>query len=131
PELIGVPKVLEVVAHGRVIRSVEPSGPNQEKLEADFELPAGESQWIAARTTCVNGAVAHTTPVYVIVDGAGFFDRSQLPHLVAKQLRVLDWLDKRLQDPKVVQGWTPEEVRGVKASVDDARAKYLALGQSR
>jgi hypothetical protein len=131
PEPIGLPQVLEVVAHGRVIRSVELHGPKQEKLEADFELPAGESQWIAARTTCANGAVAHTTPVYVIVDGAGFFDRTQLPQLVAKRLKVLDWLEKRLQDPEVVKGWTPEEVTGVMASVQDARAKYLALGQPR
>jgi hypothetical protein len=121
PELIGLPKVLEVVAHGRVIRSVEPHGPKQEKLEADFELPASESQWIAARTTCVNGAVAHTTPVYLIVDGAGFFDRAQLPQLVAKRLKVLDWIEKRVRDPQVVKGWTPEEVRGVMASVQDAR----------
>jgi hypothetical protein len=131
PELIGLPKMLEVVAQGRVIRAVEPHGPAQEKLEADFELPAGESQWIAARTTAVNGAVAHTTPVYVIVDGAGFFDRAQLPRLVAKRLKVLDWIEKRLQDPQVVRGWTPEEVRGVTASVQDARAKYLAVGQPR
>ena len=129
PELIGLPKVLEVVAHGRVIRSEEPRGPKQEKLEADFELPAGESQWIAARTTCVNGAVAHTTPVYVIVDGAGFFDRAQLPRLVAKRLKVLDWVEKRLQDPQFVKkGWAPEEVSGVMA-MSRTPAKYLAVGQ--
>jgi hypothetical protein len=131
PELIGLPKVLEVVTHGRVVRSVESQAPNQEKLEADFELAAGESRWITARTTCVNGAVAHTTPVYVIVDGAGFFDRAQLPQLVAKRLKVLDWLERRLQDPQVVQGWTSEEVRGVRSSVQDARAKYLAVGRPR
>jgi hypothetical protein len=131
PERIGLPKVLEVVSHGRVIRSVEPRSSKQEKLEADFELPAAESQWIAARTTSVNGAVAHTTPVYVIVDGAGFFDRAQLPQLVVKRLKVLDWIEKRLQNPQVVQRWTPEEVTGVRASVQDARAKYLAVGQPR
>jgi hypothetical protein len=131
PGPIGLPKVLEVVSHGRVVRSAEPHGPQQEKLEVDFELPAGEGRWIAARTTCVNGAVAHTTPVYVIVDGAGFLDRAQLPQLVAKRLKVLDWLERRLRNPEVVKGWTPEEVRGIMAGVQDARARYLAIGQPR
>ncbi len=131
PQRIGLPKVLEVVAHGRVIRSVEPRGPNEEKLEAEFELPAGASQWIAARTTAVNGAVAHTTPVYVIVDGAGFFDRGQLPELVAKRLNVLEFVEKRLRSPQFVKnmGWEPEEITEVMAHIQDARAKYLAVGQ--
>ena len=106
-----------MVAHGRVIRLVEPSGPNQEKLETEFELPASASQWIAARTTVVNGAVAHTTPVYVIVDGAGFFDRGQLPELVAKRLKVLEFVEKRLHAPQFVKsmGWEPEEITEVMA----------------
>ncbi|MGH7138638.1 MAG: CehA/McbA family metallohydrolase, partial [Pirellulales bacterium] len=126
PELIGLPKVLEIISQGRVIHSVERHAPTQEKLETDFELPAEESRWIAARTTCVNGAVAHTTPVYLIVDGAGFFDRTQLPQLVDKRLKVLDWLERRLQNPRVVKSWTLEEASQVMAGIKDARAKYLA-----
>jgi hypothetical protein len=131
PDLVGLPKVLEIVSHGRVIRSIEPKDSKQENLEIDFELTASESQWIAARTTCVNGAVAHTTPIYVIVNGAPFFDRTQLPQLVAKHLKVLDWIEKRVRDPQIVRGWSAHEVSGVLASVQDARAKYLALEQSR
>jgi hypothetical protein len=131
PQQIGLPKVLEIVAHGHVIRSVEPRSPDEEKLEAEFELPARESQWIAARTTCVNGAVAHTTPVYVIVDGAGFFDHEQLPQLVAKRLKVLEFIEKRLRNPQFIKnmGWEPEEIDEVMADIQDARAKYLAVGK--
>ena len=103
--MIGCPKVLEVVSHGRVIRSVESADPKQQKLVAEFELPAGESQWLAARTTAFNGAVAHTSPVYVIVDGASFLDRSQLPQLVAKELKVLDYVEKRMHDKRFTRGY--------------------------
>jgi hypothetical protein len=133
PPGIGLPKVLEVVAHGRVIRSVAPRRLGDEKLEAEFELPAGASQWIAARTTAVNGAVAHTTPVYVIVDGAGFFDREQLPQLVAKRLKVLEFIENRLRTPQFIKnmGWEPDEITEVMGHIQDARAKYLAVGQPR
>jgi hypothetical protein len=131
PESIGAPKVLEVVSHGRVIRTVEARNAQQGKLAVEFDLPAGGSQWIAARTTAFNGAVAHTSPVYVIVDGASFVDRAQLPQLVAKHLKVLDFIEKqRLTDEKFTKNWAPREVDQLRLRIQDARAKYLAVGQT-
>ena len=128
PESIGAPKVLEIVSHGRVIRSVESRGPKQDKLVADFELPAAESQWIAARTTAFNKAVAHTTPVYVIVDGKSFLDHKNIQQLVAKQLKILDWIEqKRLGNPQFIRSWEPSTVKGVWNDVEDARSRYLSL----
>ncbi|HLJ15026.1 MAG TPA: CehA/McbA family metallohydrolase, partial [Bryobacteraceae bacterium] len=128
PESIGAPKVLEIVSHGRVIRSVQSSGPQQDKLLLDFELPAGESQWVAARTTAFNGAVAHTTPVYVIVNGKSFIDRANVKQLVAKQLKVLDWIEqKRLDNPQYTAHWGPGLVQAVWKDVEDARARYRSL----
>ena len=95
---------------------------------ADFELPAGESQWIAARTTAYNGAVAHTTPVYVIVNGRSFIDRANVQQLVAKQLKALDWIEqKRLDNPQYTRIWAPGVVAAVFKDVEDARAKYVSL----
>jgi lactoylglutathione lyase len=95
---------------------------------ADFELPAGESQWIAARTTAFNGAVAHTTPVYVIVDNKSFIDRANIQQLVAKQLKVLDWIESdRLANPQFTSSWAPGEVSAVWKDVEYARARYLSL----
>jgi catechol 2,3-dioxygenase-like lactoylglutathione lyase family enzyme len=128
PESIGAPKVLEIVAEGRVIRSVESRGPHQEKLVADFDLPAGESQWIAARTTAFNGAVAHTTPVYVIVNGQSFIDRAHVHELVAKQLEGLDWIEqKRLDDASFTTDWGPGVVSAVRRDAEKARARFLSL----
>jgi hypothetical protein len=132
PELIGAPKLLEVVSHGRVIRSAEARNAQQGELTLDFDLPAGESTWIAARTTCFNTAVAHTSPVYVIVDGASFVDRATLPDLVAKRLKILDFIEReRLNNPKMTANWAPGEVEQLRLCVADARAKYLALGKTR
>ena len=131
PELIGTPKVLEVVSHGRVIRSVEAGGPKQKKLVVEFDLTAAESQWIAARTTCLNGAVAHTSPVYVIVDGKSFVDRSQVRQLVTKQLKALDFIEKqRLGNSRFTRNWAPGVVDQLRLRVEDARTKYLTLAES-
>ena len=128
PESIGAPKVLEIVAEGKVIRAVNSSGPKQEKLVADFELPAGESQWIAARTTAFNGAVAHTTPVYVIVDNKSFLDHANIQQLVAKQLKVLDFIEtKRLANPQTTRNWVPGTASALWNDVEDARSMYVSL----
>jgi catechol 2,3-dioxygenase-like lactoylglutathione lyase family enzyme len=128
PESIGAPKVLEIVSQGRVIRSVDSPGPKQEKLVADFELTAEDSQWIAARTTAFNKAVAHTTPVYVVVNGRNFLDRANLQQLVAKEVKILDWIEKdRLGNPQYTAKWAPGLVSAVWNDVEDARARYVSL----
>ena len=126
PESIGAPKVLEIVAEGKVIKVINSPGAKQDKLIADFELPAGDSQWIAARTTAFNGAVAHTTPVYVIVNGRSFIDRANVQQLVAKQLKILDWIEtKRVSNAPA--RWGPTVVQGLWNDIEDARATYLSL----
>jgi hypothetical protein len=129
PQVIGSPHVLEIISHGRVIRTVEATSVDQTNLTAEFDIPASESQWIAARTTSFNEAKAHTTPVYVIVDGASFADRAQLPHLVEKEMNILDFIEKRLNDPQYTKhnGYSAAELPHLMESIQDARAKYKAL----
>jgi hypothetical protein len=131
PESIGNPKVLEVVSQGRVIRTVEAPNAKQEKLSVDFDLPAGESQWIAARTSAANGAVAHTSPIYVIVDGKSFVDRAHAKELAAKYIKVLDFIEAKRLNTNYTKNWAPGEVDQLKARIADARAKYLAVGQAK
>lgn len=128
PESIGAPKVLEIVAEGKVIKSIDSPGPKQDKLVADFEVPVSDSQWIAARTTSFNGAVAHTTPVYVIVNGRSFIDRANLPQLVARQIKILDWIEaQRVSNPQFTSHWAPGVAQGLWNDIEDARATYLSL----
>jgi hypothetical protein len=122
PETIGSPKTLEVVAHGRVIRSAESGKPGGSDLRIEFEMPAGESQWLAARATSHNEAVAHSSAVYVIVNGESFHDKKGLPALVEKRLKVLDYIAARLENRRFIAEFAEGEVRALQGRVREARA---------
>ena len=130
PEAIGRPKILEVVSHGQVIHSVEPQCPRQEKLEAELEWPVAHSQWIAARTTSFSGAVAHTSPVYAVVNGESFVNRAVAAHVVAKRLKALEYIENRVQKPEFTKHYAAGVVDELLKRVEDARAKYVALAQA-
>jgi len=76
---------LEVVVNGDVVRSAAPSG---HSAVLDFELAAEHSMWVAARA---DGA--HTTPVYVTVDGKRHWKVDAVPALLDKCSRTLDEVD--------------------------------------
>jgi len=98
PAAIGSPKKLELIAHGKAIQSAESSDPEKQELRIDYDLRAGESQWIAARVTSHNGALAHTSPIYILVDNRNFRDNAGLNDLVAKRLKALDYIAEKLKD---------------------------------
>ena len=59
-----------------------------------------------------------------MVDGASFADRSQLPELVAKRLKVLDFIGGRLRDPSFTRAYPPGEVDALSARLEEARKIY-------
>lgn len=66
---------IELVVHGEVVRTVSAgeSGQSKERLRLTHSLPAGtHGFWIAARARGGPTQAAHTTPVYVRVNGTGF-----------------------------------------------------------
>lgn len=68
---------LEVVSHGRVIgrATTHQAGQSVNRLSLTLTLPSVErGQWIAARCTAGPGQAAHTTPIYVTVDGGEFYN---------------------------------------------------------
>ena len=119
PPEIGAPQRMEVIADGKVIRLAA--------AEADFSLEVPESQWIAARATSENGAVAHTSPIYVIVGGRSFRDQSQTKALVAKRLARLDFIERRLRDPKYTREYGSGEVDALRGRIGQARRMYQRL----
>jgi hypothetical protein len=127
PRIIGSPKTLEIVSQGQVIRSASSSNPSDRDLELDFELPVQQSRWIAARVTTHNDGLAHTSPVYAIVDGQRFWSREQVPALVRKRLDILDYGQQRLKDPKYTASFAPGEVDALGARIEDARRRYQEL----
>jgi hypothetical protein len=115
---------MEIVSGGRVIHKAESRGPKQDKLRLQVDVSAAESHWIAARVTGFNGAVAHTSPVYVLVDGASFADRTQLPDIVAKRLKALDFIARRLRDSRFTRFYSPGEVDALSARLEESRKLY-------
>jgi hypothetical protein len=131
PPEIGSPKVLEVIAHGRVIRAAESKTPAKKELELDFSLRAEQGQWIAARVTSHNGALAHTSPIYVLTGGGDFRDHAELPELVDKRLRVLDYIEAKLRDQKFTVTYAAGEVAALGERVRQARGLYQDLRRTR
>lgn len=75
------PRPGEIVANGDVIRS----GTNS----INFSMVVGESMWIAARTKD-----AHTSPVYIPLEGKRHWKRATVPELLRKRLAFLDEVEK-------------------------------------
>jgi hypothetical protein len=112
-----------------VIRTAESNNPDIQELKIDVVLKAGVSQWIAARVRAHNGALAHTSPVYVLVEGRSFRSQKEVPQLVEKRLKVLDYIASRLQDQKFISSdsYSNDEIEALTAEIDDARTRYRQL----
>ena len=124
--VIGSPETLELIANGSVVAKKSAGRSNPGELQMDTVLRAGSSQWIAARVTANNGALAHTSPVYVSAGGVPVRDEAHLPALVEKRLRALDFIGGRLQ-----QGYAKVEAQALTERIEEARAKYRKLLNSR
>lgn len=94
------PRFLEVVAQGDVVRAARPPVQGGD-WELDFTLPVTHSTWLAARC-----AGAHTSPVYVHVNGARFWKVGQVEELVKVRGRQLDDIEE------MVRRGVPEGHRG-------------------
>lgn len=79
-----------------------------------------KSQWIAAVVYCDNGAVAHTTPVYCIVDCQPTWDKQKAPVIIQKQLEELDKIEKEEKLKEKVDN-------GIITRLSDARTFYASL----
>jgi hypothetical protein len=131
PTVIGSPKLLEVLSHGKVIRAAQSSDPGRQELRLDFTIRAGESQWLAARVSTHNGGLAHTSPAYLLVDGQRFWDRDQLPDLVKKRLEILEFAKGRLKDEKYAASYAAGEVAALSERIEEASKRYQQLLASR
>ena len=84
---------LEIIGHGEVLAraTAEENSQSPDRLTLDLELPVERGLWIAARANADRLQAAHTTPVYVTVEGGGFHN----PETAA---RYLDRSEQYLQE---------------------------------
>ncbi|HEV2448126.1 MAG TPA: CehA/McbA family metallohydrolase, partial [Candidatus Sulfopaludibacter sp.] len=62
-------KRLEIVGHGKTLQAM---GPASGRLSMEMEVTPAHGMWIAAKCEGADTQFAHTTPVYVTVNGDGF-----------------------------------------------------------
>ena len=94
---------LELVAHGRVIKSVR-STAGQAELALDVELETDHGLWLAARAYGKKSAKAHSGIVYVLTQGRdGFWNYERAEELVAGyQKQLTSAMEKaNMQDPRI------------------------------
>lgn len=104
---------LEIVGHGRVLRrvSAEEAGQSTDRLILEMELPVEKGLWIAARCSGGPLQMAHTTPVYVTVDGGTFANLATLNENLDKCEQYLRELEQEIAtapdagDPLNRQAW--------------------------
>lgn len=103
-------QTLEVVGHGKVLGRVTAASPGQSPshLSLTLDIPAGGGLWLAARSYGNPAQAAHTTPVYVQVDGQGFMNRVTAPRYLKLSQRYLQEIKKEIRhrsDDPQRQAW--------------------------
>jgi len=127
------PRYLDVIAQGDVLRSIKAEADSSEPLTIQFRLNATESTWIAARC-----AHAHTTPVYVRVNGKPFWKVRAVPELVEKRLKNLKQMEEWLSvgpgpggegNYDIPPGGFAACVEQLRARIEEAQRLYADLAQ--
>jgi hypothetical protein len=91
---------LELVVHGKVMASsVASAESDKERLAIGTEIPLEHGVWVAARCQAGPGQMAHTTPVYVEVDGGGFHNPATVLARLELSERYLDEIEAELENP--------------------------------
>ncbi len=110
--LIGVPETLEVVVHGEVIRATTSVADITSPLEMNFDLPVEEGIWIAARASGSGKVVAHTSPIYLTVNGKGFAKWKDMQNLLTKRNKSLAEIEELVATEKVKNPTGPISIQG-------------------
>ena len=119
-------KSIEIVGHGRVLARSE--GVRAERLSAQVELKAGHGIWIAAKCEAGTGQVAHTTPVYVTVDGGGFHNPATARRNAAISEGYLEEIETELAHPAGnLDNQAPRHRQELARQIAEARAVLRGL----
>ncbi|GAB3808855.1 hypothetical protein GCM10028819_48790 [Spirosoma humi] len=122
---------LEIVAHGRVLGRVtlQDSGQSAGQLTLNIELPSVvHGLWIAARCYGKFRQAAHTTPIYVSVDGGGFHNPATVEQYLTLSGKYLSELEQELEthhDNPEFQAWYYK--KGLKTRIDETRQVIIEL----
>jgi len=85
---VGRLKELQLIVHGKplVTRSL---ADGEDSIKFSHKMSAGESMWMAVKIICEKELLAHTAPIYVVVDGGRTWKKTAVPAIVAVQRKRL------------------------------------------
>lgn len=132
---------VEIIGHGKILAEATPDGAGQTpgRLSVELELGVEHGIWLAARTDAGLGQIAHTTPVYVTVNGDGFHNRANLTAQIEASKRYLQEIRDLFNPSAEGANWqavlystpSPALYRGAKEKLErriaEAEAKLEAL----
>ena len=121
---------LEIVIHGAVVAETGPGDPGQsaDHLSLSLDVPVHEGMWIAARAAGDRFTRAHTTPVYVTIDGGGFHNRATVSRYLDLSETYLRELEAEIAEPVLepeMQAWRYRDE--LQARIDETRDVMEAL----
>lgn len=90
---IGLPDALRLVGNEGVLKEVKPKAQESE-LAFEMDVPVRQSRWLAVSTSCSNGALAHTSPVYLVVGGRPTWCPERAPKVIEKQLAAIRRIER-------------------------------------
>jgi hypothetical protein len=117
---VGLPAALTVVGNDGVLKEVRPDQP-QAELKLEFNRPITTSQWLMASVVCDNNALAHSTPVYVVVNGQPTWNATQGPRIIEKQLAAIAKIEAEVAKAD------NDRAKGIQERLDKAKAFYASL----
>ncbi len=127
---------LELVVHGEVV-AVADDVSQDNSLALEYSLTTDAGLWIAARAYGRGQSVAHTAPIYVVVNDRGFMKRDAVADTIARMLARLDEFDTLQVDVgSELETWSVGEPltqmfgdqrAKILQRVDEARRFYAAM----
>ena len=121
PKIGVIEKVAIYNNDGLVIEASNPK--SLDTLQIMMNHPILKSQWMAAVVYCTNGAVAHTTPFYIVVDGLPTWNPDKAPEIILKQLAAIQKIEAELRSDPPVD-------KGIIQRMNSARSFYHKLNQN-
>jgi len=88
---------------------------NAEAIDLNMDLQINNSQWLTAVVYCSNESVAHTSPIYYVVDGQPTWSAEKAPEIIRRHFQIMDDVQKDTKDAGIIE------------RLNNARAFYRAM----
>jgi hypothetical protein len=117
---IGLPTVLQVEGPAGIVKEIK-GNQGETVLEFEIEHSVEASQWLMASVVCDNNAVAHTTPIFVVVNAQPTWNPRQGPGVIEQQLAAMAKIES-----EVAKG-NDARSAGIRERLNKAKAFYASL----